>query len=126
MKGTHLSRAAVPLLAVMLACGDDAPTPGLSGSLDGFCQTHLPRVEAYLSSFEGDQTKPSEERYGGTVVLGAIGGMNAFVASDYSATQHQMFVNLMTLLAYDDNFQPVPYLARSWVVDDPDHPTQIT
>jgi hypothetical protein len=28
--------------------------------------------------------------------------MNAAVTSDYSATQHQQFVNLMTLIDYDE------------------------
>jgi peptide/nickel transport system substrate-binding protein len=59
---------------------------------------------------------------GGTAVVGAIndlpGGMNAFAASDYSAVQHHQFVNLMTLIRYDEAFQPAPYLAESWTVEE--------
>jgi peptide/nickel transport system substrate-binding protein len=40
--------------------------------------------------------------------------MNAAVSTDYYATQHQQFVNLMTLIDYDESANPRPYLAESW------------
>ncbi|NIV89677.1 MAG: peptide ABC transporter substrate-binding protein, partial [Actinobacteria bacterium] len=56
------------------------------------------------------------------MVVGGLGeladGMNAAVSSDFYATQHQQFVNLMTLLDYDEDLEPRPYLAESWEVAD--------
>lgn len=92
------------------ACGD-APIAG-----GEFCREAIGRMDAFLSSFPA----PQGERYGGTVVVGAIGeipdGMNALVSSDYGASQHQMFVNLMPLIRYDENLEVQPWLARSWEV----------
>ena len=42
--------------------------------------------------------------------------MNGFAPVETGASQHQMFVNLMTLIQYDDALEPVPYLAESWEV----------
>ena len=54
--------------------------------------------------------------------MGTIGempdGMNAAASSDFSSTQHQQFVNLMTLVDFDENAEPRPYLAESWEVAD--------
>ena len=103
--------------AALTACGggDDVATSG-----DPFCQQVLPRVAAYMEQARAAHPTPSDPRYGGTVVVGGIGeiadGMNAAVASDYTATQHQQFVNLMTLVNYDEDINPVPYLAESWEV----------
>jgi len=103
------------------ACGGvDQGARSLAG-LPQFCQEVLPRVDAYLSQFE----HPSGERYGGTAVIGSIGempeGMNALVSSDYTSSQHQSFVNLMTLVDFDPSFQPRPYLAESWEFDQEAH-----
>ena len=43
---------------------------------------------------------------------------NAFVASDYLSVQHQQFVNLMPLIAYDEGLEAVPNLAESWEVSE--------
>jgi peptide/nickel transport system substrate-binding protein len=43
--------------------------------------------------------------------------MNALAANDYTAVQHQQFVNLMTLVTYGEDLTPLPYLAESWEVD---------
>lgn len=98
-------------LALTGACGD-AELRGLPE----FCREVLPRVQTYL---EG-QEQPEGARYGGTVVVGTIGeimdGMNALITSDHSASQHQLFVNLMTLVTLDEALEPVPWLARSWEV----------
>jgi len=40
--------------------------------------------------------------------------MNAAVTSDNTSRQHQEFVNLMTLIDFDESYQPRPYLAESW------------
>ncbi len=62
-------------------------------------------------------SSPSDS-HGGTVVVGATaeldGGMMGLTTSDYNAHQHQVFLNLMTLVRYDDRLEPEPYLADSW------------
>jgi peptide/nickel transport system substrate-binding protein len=91
---------------------------------DPFCRDVIPRVQAFMAEARARHPVPSDPRYGGTVVIGSIGeladGMNAAVSTDYSSTQHQQFVNLMTLIDYDERFEPRPYLAESWEVA-PDH-----
>ncbi len=101
-------------LAAMGACDSEPaqrPVPNVA-----FCQEVLPAVEAYMAQAREANPVPDDPRYGGTAVLGSIGeladGMNAAVSSDYSATQHQQFVNLMTLIDYDENLEPRPYLAE--------------
>ena len=115
----------IPVLGAvvaMAACGGDGGdgAPRRVVSNDPFCQQVIPAVEAFMEQARADNPTPDDPRYGGTVVVGSIGelsdGMNAAVSSDYSATQHQQFVNLMTLLDYDDNLEPRPYLAESWEV----------
>lgn len=102
-------------------CADEGEQAPAAGAL-GFCESALARVRAEHERFGAVETPASGARSGGTVVVGAIndlpGGMNAFAASDYSAVQHQQFVNLMTLVRYDETFRPVPYLAESWSVDE--------
>jgi len=65
---------------------------------------------------------PPSARYGGTVVVGNIGeipdGMNNHVSQGYTASQHQNFVNLVTLVQYDEDLNPTSYLAESWEVSD--------
>jgi peptide/nickel transport system substrate-binding protein len=48
------------------------------------------------------------------VISEIANGMNVVATSDYYAAQHQQFVELMTLVDYDDALEPRPYLARSW------------
>jgi len=115
---TLRSRSLAGLLTLLLttACGD--PAERALRALPEFCREVLPRVAEYLSGFE----HPTGERYGGTAVVGSIGeiadGMNALVSSDYTASQHQTFVHLMTLIRFDENLEPRPYLAESWEMDE--------
>lgn len=115
MKRALLSSAAVCLAA----CGGDGTAVT---SNDPFCQEVLPRVDAFMTQARADAPALDDPRYGGTVVVGTIGeisdGMNAAVQSDYSAAQHQQFVNLMTLVDYDEQAVPRPYLADSVGVAD--------
>lgn len=83
-----------------------------------FCDSAMARVAAFTGERVQGRGGGSE---GGapptTVVVGTVaevGGMNVFGAGDVGAVQHQMFVNLMTLVRYDENLRPVPYLARRW------------
>ena len=43
-----------------------------------------------------------------------VGGMNALVSGLYESRQHQIFLNLMTLVQYDADLELRPYLAESW------------
>jgi len=104
------------MVVLLAACGGSERA--VSG--DPFCQAVIPRVEAFLERARAEHPTPSDERYGGTVVVGGYGeisdGMNGAVSADYTATQHQQFVNQMTLLDYDESFQPRPYLAERWEI----------
>lgn len=108
-------------VVAMAACGGDG-NGNAAASTDPFCQQVLPAVEAFMAQAEAGNPTPADDRYGGTLVLGSIGeipdGMNAAVSSDYTASQHQNFVNLMTLLNYDADLNPQPYLAESWDVSE--------
>ena len=135
MRDARLTRSVLAAVAgvVMGACGGGeggaSPEAGpwmLEASLSEagagipFCEGVTAHVSEFMSQFEG-QIPPSE-RYGGAVVVGAIGeipnGMNSHISQDYTASQHQSFVNLMTLVQYNEDLNPEPYLAESWEVSD--------
>jgi peptide/nickel transport system substrate-binding protein len=62
---------------------------------------------------------PEEQRRGGTVVVGTIGDIpdiSPLTSSDHNSNQMQLFVLFTPLIGYDENFEPVPRLARSWEV----------
>lgn len=100
---------------LLTGCADagDQETRALQG-LPEFCREALPRVQAHQANL----TQPTGERFGGTVVAGAIGemadGINAFSLADYTGAQHQTFLNLMTLVRLGDSLEPEPYLAERW------------
>ena len=116
--------AALLVAGAAVGCGgegsDDADEAdgGAAVDAEAFCRPALARVDSFLATRE----QPEGPRYGGTAVMAATGelgaGMNALVSSRYEATQHQNFVNLMTLIQYDEGLEPVPYLARSWEVSE--------
>ena len=85
-----------------------------------FCEGITARVSEFMSQFDGQM--PPSELHGGAAVIGSIGeipdGMNGHVSQDYTSSQHQSFVNLMTLVQYDKDLNPEPYLAESWEVAD--------
>ena len=87
-----------------------------AGAGDPFCDDVTARVAEFMAQYEG-QLPPSPD-YGGAAVVGSFSdipeGMNNHVSSNYTASQHQNFVNLMTLVSYDENLDPQPYLAESW------------
>ena len=135
MRDTRLKRSilAIGVVVIVGACGggeDGASRAAgpwmLEASLSEagagipFCEEVTENVSAFMSQFEGQM--PPSERYGGAAVVGGIGeipnGMNNHISQDYTAAQHQHFVNLMTLVQYDRDLNPVPYLAESWDVDD--------
>jgi peptide/nickel transport system substrate-binding protein len=117
MKAPWKKLSALAASSALAACGGG---DSASASGDAFCQQVLPRVAAYMEQARADHPTPSDPRYGGTVVVGAFGeiadGMNSGISTDYTATQHHQFVNLMTLIDYDEQANPRPYLAESWEV----------
>lgn len=111
----EVSGSALVLAVLLTGCGEAGdPLEGMPA----FCQTVIPEMEAWLAEHE----QPSGERYGGTAVVAGIGeiadGMNALISSDYAANQHQIFVNLMTLLRLDESLELAPYLAEEWEMAD--------
>ncbi len=113
---------ALIFLALASACGESGERDYTG--MPEFCQEVLPRVDAFLAGFE----HPVGDRYGGTAAVGAIGeipgGMNALITSDHGASQHQLFVNLMTLVRFDEEYEPAPWLAESWELNEEN--TEIT
>jgi peptide/nickel transport system substrate-binding protein len=97
--------------AALAACGDRTAD---YSHLPAFCQDVLPQVDAFMAT--AAESAPAAE--GGTVVAGGVGeilgGMNPLLTVDYSASQHQTFVNLMTVVRLDEGFEPRPYLAHTW------------
>lgn len=60
---------------------------------------------------------PDSLRYGGTVVVAyhvEPSSMNQFASVDNISLEFQNFVLFTTLIQYDENLQPVPYLAERW------------
>jgi peptide/nickel transport system substrate-binding protein len=111
---------AVLLPSALGACAEREPQDG--GDFAGFCAEVRPRVTAFLERAAAEHPVPAgDERYGGTGVVGVVadlpGGMNSAISTDYSGTQYQQFVVQTTLVRFDEDLLPAPYLARSWEVD---------
>jgi peptide/nickel transport system substrate-binding protein len=108
------------LVVFSAACGGSDDTQRAAASTATFCEDVLPRVAEWVERQRVENPVSDDPRYGGSVVVGSIGeiadGMNAFAAADYFAVQHQDYVSLMTLLRYDEQLVPQPYLATSWEV----------
>jgi peptide/nickel transport system substrate-binding protein len=109
------------LVLVAWGCDGDGSRPG---ELDAaaFCEAAIADAESFMAGARARLPVPADERYGGTAVVGniaeLISGMNAAITSDYLSLQYQQFVNLMTLVQYDADLTPQPYLARSWEVNE--------
>ena len=118
MKAVNGGTGATLLLAAVVACSpdDSAREPGGTGT--DFCGTVTARMDSFLSGFQS----PEGEAYGGSAVVGGLGeltdGINSLVHSDYVSQQHQAHVALMTVVRYDEDFEPAPWLARSWEITD--------
>jgi peptide/nickel transport system substrate-binding protein len=110
----------VGLAVIATACGGERDAAAPATAWDDFCARVMPRVRDFVARSAREHPVPDDDRYGGTVVAAGIaeltGGMSP-TATDYVGTQHQQFVNLMTLVTYDADLEPQPYLARSWDVN---------
>ena len=89
-------------------CATDSSS-GVGGvSEDAFCDPVMAKVDSFMAGFAGQET--TDERYGGLAVAATIEdlrGMSPRAAGGVLSAQHQQFVNLMTLLEFDENFEPV-------------------
>lgn len=64
---------------------------------------------------------PEERRRGGTIVIGGQGEMptlNPLAISDYVSDQVARFALFSTLVRYDEDLRPEPWLAESWSLSD--------
>jgi peptide/nickel transport system substrate-binding protein len=113
------TRLAVLGLPAAVACGGHEPAG--ADAFSGFCAEVRPRVAEYLERAAAEHPVPADPRYGGTAVVGSLaelpGGLNAAISTDANSTQYQQFVAMMTLVRYDADLLPEPYLARSWEVN---------
>ena len=104
---TIFKLSAVLALAVLAACGGGGDRKGGGGGGGAEQAENLPDV-------------PEAQRRGGTLVVGAIGDIpdiNPMTSTDHTANQIQQFVLFAPLLTYNEKFEPVPWLARSWEVN---------
>ena len=68
-----------------------------------------------------ERSIPDSLRYGGTVVVAFLAEpstMNHFASVDENARELQTSVLFTTLVRYDENLAPTPYLAERWEVGD--------
>jgi len=117
-------RVLVPMVVAMTtllgACGEGGFDRQAGSAAEAFCGPALAKVDSFMATFSDDP--PEDDRYGGTAVVAAVAeldvGMNGFAPVESAASLHQMFVNLMTLIQYDEDLEPTPYLAESWDVSE--------
>jgi len=103
------------VLLPVLGCSGDRDQGSAAGGADAFCGPALAGVDSFMATFADREW--DEERYGGMAVVGTVADLRGMVpaaASDVGSAQHQQYVNLMTLVEFDENLRPAPYLARSW------------
>ncbi|MFQ5537679.1 MAG: ABC transporter substrate-binding protein [Gemmatimonadota bacterium] len=120
--GRRVAMTALAAAGLLLTGGCGGERAADTASDDAFCRDVQARVETFMEEAGREHPVPDDDRYGGTAVIGTIGelvdGMNGLVSADYAATQNQQFVNLMTLIQYNEALEPAPYLAESWEVND--------
>jgi len=107
---------------VVAACGGEAPETG--APTGDFCEEVMASVDPWLAGARDGWSPPAtgEGRYGGTAVLADradfSGGLGSFGEVTDMSAQHQTFVNHMTLVRYDEQLEPEPYLAESWEISE--------
>lgn len=119
---TRVSLSWFALVFVAAACDSapEAPQEEWVAADNPFCQSVIPAVKSFVMQARTDFPTPSDERYGGIVTVAGgpelDGGMNPVATTTLEPLMHQQFVNLMTLIDYDENAAPRPYLAESWEI----------
>lgn len=123
MVATRAAQATTLALFVFLLSSCGMEESGTAGSTEaardpGFCDSALARVDSFMDLPAPTGPTGSEERYGGTVVVGGIGeltgGMNSLVSPSYEGRQHQIYLDLTTLVQRDPDLGLRPYLAEAW------------
>ncbi|MGI9597377.1 MAG: ABC transporter substrate-binding protein, partial [Acidimicrobiales bacterium] len=134
-----------PLLAILLglalvaaACGSDDDSDGDAATDGAETETEAttddteapdradeePEEEPEFAEDQGGdfllrpENVPTDDQRGGTVVVGyagAIPHVNGAVASGYATNTTGAQVNA-SLLRYNDDYQPIPYLADTWSI----------
>jgi len=103
----------------LTACADGV-SDGVGVAVeDAFCGPVLAKVDSFMATFQGRE--PTGDRYGGMAVAATADdllGMSPRAAGNVLSAQHQQFVNLMTLIEFDEELEPTPYLATSWEISD--------
>lgn len=103
------------IFSFLAGCGDGTGGEDVEGPYGAFCGPVLERVDSFLGRYSLEE--PRDERYGGMAVVGTLAdlfGMSPRAAGDVGSAQHQGFVNLMTLIEFDEDLEFSPYLATSW------------
>lgn len=75
---------------------------------------------AWTSTEHVEPDVPETDRYGGTLVVAGRNepvSMNSLVATDYESVQLQIYALFATLVSAGADYEPRPYLARSWEFD---------
>lgn len=103
-------------LCVAAACGTDSPPEQV-----GFCAPVLERMAAYADAQSSAYPAPDDERYGGTVVVAGggdlNGGLNGFSTNDQTTQETEAHLFHVTLVRFDADRNPRPYLAEDWTLD---------
>ena len=105
-RSTVRGTAGLLLVLAVAACGEprqqENATPG------------------WTPTMRAEPDVPEAERYGGTLVVAGRGdpvSMNSLVSTEFESEQHQIFALFVTLVSNDEDYEPLPYLARSWEFD---------
>jgi peptide/nickel transport system substrate-binding protein len=122
--------AALGAVLVLAACGGDAPAGGETQILPPlalesavpFCEPVVEAVRATYETARALRPAPDDPRYGGTVVVAGgadmIGGLNGLTTGDQQTQETELHLFHVTLLTFDAERNPQPYLASSWTIDD--------
>ncbi|MBT8403032.1 MAG: hypothetical protein KJP18_04175 [Gemmatimonadetes bacterium] len=125
-----LSAAATLAIVGVSACGGDAsdagvataPPPFTLASDVPFCQPVVEAVRANYETADMARPVPDDPRYGGTVVVAGggdlQGGLNGLTTRDQQTQETELHLVHATLISFDADRNPQPYLAASWTIDD--------
>jgi peptide/nickel transport system substrate-binding protein len=122
-----LPLCAVGTTLLLAACGGEpSGRPGggpLALASDApFCEPVVTAVRAAYEAQAAARPVPDDPRYGGTVVVAGgadlTGGFNGLTTQDQTTQETELHLVHVTLLSFDVEREPRPYLAESWTLDD--------
>lgn len=103
----------------VVGCSGGTGEGGPEAPADAFCRVAMERVDTFMATFAGQE--PRGEQYGGMAVVGSVAdlrGLGPADAGDVASAQHQQYVSFMTLIEFDEDLEPAPYLASSWSISE--------